>query len=567
MKNFNLSVSAKTSIICGFLVLIFLSLNTYISYYQSSSLVSFIFDEYVHKVEQTIDDQGVTLKSSLRERVKIVSSICANASASFLYNIDSKSMKMVLTSYMGFQGITAIEVFDETDEPFMAIWREKELKEARALPETLIIDKEMFHGSNSIYEKQKIGSVKVYYTEDLIERHMKREKKKSKNDIDVFRKKVDSRFQKASIYQIAIAVGIIIILVVAIMKSLFYTMTKPLYKLKVMVMDLVEGDGDLTKRLRVTTKDEIGELAEWFNKFIEIMQNLIKDFGGNVHTLRTSSATMSEIADLMAENSQSVSDKATTVAAATEEMSSNMTMVSNASEQTTTNVTMVAASTEEMNVTFNEITANSEKARQVTLDAVGKAQSASERVNELGSAAAEISKVTEVITEISEQTNLLALNATIEAARAGEAGKGFAVVANEIKELAKQTADATLDIKNKISGIQNSTDGTVTEIGEITQVINEVNDSVTIIATAVKEQDVATREISQNVSQASQGIQEVHESVSQSSSVAGEIASDISDVTASAEEMAASCSQVNDSSAQLSELAEQLNDKVDKFKV
>lgn len=94
------------------------------------------------------------------------------------------------------------------------------------------------------------------------------------------------------------------------------------------------------------------------------------------------------------------------------------------------------------------------------------------------------------ITEISEQTNLLALNATIEAARAGEAGKGFAVVANEIKELARQTADATSEIKEQIEGIQGSTSGTVSEIDEILKVINDVNEIVSNIATAVEEQSL-----------------------------------------------------------------------------
>lgn len=156
-----------------------------------------------------------------------------------------------------------------------------------------------------------------------------------------------------------------------------------------------------------------------------------------------------------------------------------------------------------MTTTINEIAQNTEKANTITGEAVSEAKGASDNVDELGSAAQEISKVTETVTEISEQTNLLALNATIEAARAGDAGKGFAVVANEIKELARQTAEATQDIKRRIEGIQDSTSGTVTKIQQISKVINDVNDIVSTIASSVEEQSVTTKEIATNVAQAS----------------------------------------------------------------
>lgn len=197
---------------------------------------------------------------------------------------------------------------------------------------------------------------------------------------------------------------------------------------------------------------------------------------------------LAAIADQMAAGAEDTASRSSQVAAAAREMSSNQDSVAAAMEQASTNVNMVAAAAEEMSSTIDAIAQNSSRAKDITAQAVDQSKIASNRVDELGRAASEITKVTEAITDISEQTNLLALNATIEAARAGEAGKGFAVVANEIKALAKQTAEATLDIKNKIKGIQEATGITVTEINDISSVITDVDQIVAAIASAVEEQ-------------------------------------------------------------------------------
>ncbi|WP_319406103.1 methyl-accepting chemotaxis protein [uncultured Desulfosarcina sp.] len=331
--------------------------------------------------------------------------------------------------------------------------------------------------------------------------------------------------------------------------------------------DIAQGEGDLTMRLEVNTRDEVGELAKWFNTFIEKLQGIIKDIAGGVNTLSSSSTELSAISEQMTQGTQDVSDKANTVSVAAEEMSANMNTVAAAMEQSATNTNMVATASEEMSSTIDEIAKNAEKARGISDEAAHKASSASANMDQLGIAANSIGKVIETITDISEQVNLLALNATIEAARAGEAGKGFAVVANEIKELAKQTAAATQDIKEKIGAIQGTTSMTVGQISEITKVITDVNDVVSNIASAVEQQSAATKEIATNVAQASQGIQEVNENVNQSSSVAAEISRDIAGVSVSMNEMSTSSGQVNLSSQELSKLSEHLKQMVDQFKI
>lgn len=343
--------------------------------------------------------------------------------------------------------------------------------------------------------------------------------------------------------------------------------TKPLSMAAARLKDIAEGDGDLTTRLEIKTEDEVGELAVSFNTFVGKLQEIIKDVKTNTDTLNSSSKELSQLSSQMSEGVGNMSEKSNAVAVSSEEMSANMSNVALSMEQAAVSINMVAASTEEMTSTVNEIAQNSEKARNITDKAVSQAKVSLTNVDSLGRAANEIGKVTEAITEISEQTNLLALNATIEAARAGEAGKGFAVVANEIKDLAKQTADATQGIREKIISIQKVSATTMTEIEQIAKVISDVDGIVSFIATAVEEQSVTTKEIAGNAAKASQGIQEVNSSVAQSSKVSEDMAKDISQVSQAANEMSHCGIQVDANSSELSALADRLRSIVVQFKL
>jgi methyl-accepting chemotaxis protein len=360
-----------------------------------------------------------------------------------------------------------------------------------------------------------------------------------------------------------------IVLLAAIIIPLFFSarsVTVPINRTVDMLKDIAQGEGDLTRRLDVIKKDEIGELAGWFNTFLEKLQGMMRKIADSSNMVDRSSGEYTEIAAQLSTGSGEASSRADNVATSAEEMSANLNNVAAAMEQSSTNTSMVATAAEEMTATINEIAQNAEKAGAISDQAVDKAGETSGQMDGLGQAAEGIGKVVETITEISEQVNLLALNATIEAARAGEAGKGFAVVANEIKELAKQTSTATLEIKEKIANIQGSTDGAVKGINDITDVINRVNDIVGTITTSVEEQSAATREIATNIAQASQGIQEVNENVNQSSTVAAKITRDIAMVNQGASEIASGSDQVMASAENLKRMATELNSIVGSFK-
>jgi len=325
------------------------------------------------------------------------------------------------------------------------------------------------------------------------------------------------------------------------------------------------GKGNFTTATKVEGNDEITAISNALAATSKNLQDIISQIHAQSEALTTSSESLSNVSTDLSNGTSDAANQATSVAAATEEMSSNMNSVAAASEQASTNVSLVASAIEEILASVEEESRKTGKAQEITKHAVTLAASSSEKVDALGLAATEISKVTEAITEISEQTNLLALNATIEAARAGDAGKGFAVVANEIKELAKQTSDATGEIKNNITAIQTSTNETVSEIRQISDVIAEVDSIVTEISLTVQEQSATSGEISQNIEQAAEGISEVNENVAQTSAVSAEIAHNIAETSQVVSQLSGSGDEIKDTAQHLADQVSILKELTSRF--
>lgn len=340
----------------------------------------------------------------------------------------------------------------------------------------------------------------------------------------------------------------------------------PLKKAADYLQEMAKGNFSRNMSMNDTSrKDEIGDLERSGIYLSRNMKDMIGEITQGVQTVASSSTELSAVSFQMTSSAKTMSGKAASVSAAAEQSSSSATSVADLMNSSTTNLNSVACATEEMTATISEVASNTEKARSISREASSQAKQASDIMKILGQAANEIGKVTEAISEISEQTNLLALNATIEAARAGEAGKGFAVVANEIKELARQTAEATADIRSRISGIQSSSENAIGNIEKVTGVITDVEFIVSNIAAAIEEQAAVTRDLAGNIATVTSEIKDSNERVGQTAVAAHSIAKDISIVNEGLGDLASGGEQIQSSADELSKLSEKLKVLVGKF--
>lgn len=413
----------------------------------------------------------------------------------------------------------------------------------------------------------------------------------------------------------------------------------------------VIGEGDLTTRLSVATRDEIGQLGVRFNEFVEKLHSMVRGISDTANNLSSSSDELSSVSAEMASSAEEMNAQSNTVAKASEQVSSVLDTVAASAEQSSVSVSSIAAMTEEMSSTISNIAGTSNRtaenvrqmadisesissgismvadAAQKMISSLGKvvtnashashksrkadetADAIKDKMDGLVTASKQIGKVVGVIKDIADQTNMLALNATIEAAGAGEAGKGFAVVAGEVKELSRQSADASDEIAGQVEKIQNSTDIMVRAISEITGIISETAEINQAIASEVKEQseiagkisqsivhnavtakevaekangpaklvdeiarstDEASKvslEVAKHVEELSNGVKEVARSTVEGANAVKEISHNIAGLSSASRETAIGAGQTRESSKELARMASSLSEIVSQFKL
>ena len=347
------------------------------------------------------------------------------------------------------------------------------------------------------------------------------------------------------------AAGLVLLITLVVSVLVARGITRPLQLMTVAMKALAGGKLDVEVP-GIGRHDEVGEMAEAVEVFKsnaaarlgleaerkETEARAVAQRRADMHKLAGDfEGAVGEIIEMVSSASTELEASAGTLSSTAERGEKLATMVAAASEEASTNVQSVASATEEMASSVNEISRQVQESARMANEAVDQARKTNDRVSELSKAAARIGDVVELINTIAGQTNLLALNATIEAARAGEAGRGFAVVASEVKALAEQTAKATGEIGQQVTGIQSATQDSVNAIKEISGTIEKLSEISSTIASAVEEQGAATQEISRNVQQAAHGTQQVSSNITDVQRGAGETGSASSQVLSAAQSL------------------------------
>lgn len=329
-----------------------------------------------------------------------------------------------------------------------------------------------------------------------------------------------------------------LVLVGVVVLAVIRSITTPLVALRDRLADIADGDGDLTARVEEDGSDEVTEISALFNRFIGQIADIISRVAGTANTVAAAAEELSA-------NTMQISS-------ASEETSVQAGSVSNLAERVSSNVQAVAAGAEQMGAAITEIARNTTEAARVAQHCLDVVSNASETVTKLGESSQEIGEVLRVIAAVTAQTNLLALNATIEAARAGELGKGFAVVAGEVKDLARETAQATEDISRRVGAIQSDAQSAVASVSQIGEAMQGITEFQVVISAAVDEQIATTNEVSRNVTNAA--------------AATTDIANDITGVSEASMSTAAGVNQSLQAIQELAVMSSELQSMVGRFR-
>lgn len=331
------------------------------------------------------------------------------------------------------------------------------------------------------------------------------------------------------------------------------TVSRPLRNVSDMMQEIADGDGDLRQRLPEDGNDELSELGRRFNAFVVKIQTTIQEVGATTHQVASAAEELSRVANETRASVQEQGSETDQIASAINEMAATIQQISgNASE-----VEGAASDADRMAREGGETIAGAQSAVNMLSEEI---QESANSINALAEKSDDIQQVLSVIQAVTEQTNLLALNAAIEAARAGDHGRGFSVVADEVRQLAKRSAESADQIREMI-------DGFVNESRSAVERMNRSRDRSSETVERINHATGALTTIEKSVGQIHDQVIQIATAAEQQSQVAEEINQNVIRIVDAAQRSETGVSQTNEASLELARLGESLRDLVNQFKI
>lgn len=467
------NLAFKTSAISGIIVLFLLAIGVGMILTMQSGLVDFLIDEHVQRVEENLDTSIEGQKAALRERVKINTEISANLIARIMNDLAKSALRITLRPYMQFEEILAVEVLDDREEPFFAIWKDPEITDARRLPKDKDWDYSLSFSAPSVHQEMTVGVVKIYYSFAALEKQLQAAKDADQQNIALFHEEAGKRIHKTTAAQIGLFLVIVAVLIVTIMVCLRILAIKPIQR-------VIAGLGDVAASIS-----------------------------------RTSGQT-SELSQALAHNSSRHAASVEETISSLEEMSAMTRQNADNAAQADSLMVSTSAVVDEANQAMGELNRS---------------------IAEISEASDETFKILKTIDEIAFQTNLLALNAAVEAARAGEAGAGFAVVADEVRNLAMRAAEAAKSTSGLIETTTSKVKEGSKLVEKTNSAFSDVAESSKKVASFVSEIAAASQEQAEGINQTSKAVNEMDEVAQKNAAGAEESASASDEMNSQAEQM------------------------------